>query len=368
MAITSITRDFAENPSIVRIVTTDDIATASTTGYILAQDANIQALNNGEFTWQLTDMTLVSASDGFFFANISTDFQSLIPLVFTTTVVGTPVVVGDIASFASTGGNIEDSGFSVLNGLLAQPAATGLTAHSGGGQTSALLLTKVVNNVTTVAAAGDSVALPTAAAGLEITVTNSGANSMQVYGSGTDTINGITYTVGVPQLPGVTVVYTAATTGNWLANVVSNPNPNPLLFASVPITAAQFNGMYASPFELVATPGDNMMLAVDTIELIMTYGSADFAAGGVVAAQYGSSVHGAGTAATNTEAAADFFAAASTVFQFKGVSGNTVGAIPVANAANAALYLSNATAPFTTGDSTFIAKVYYRVVSLTGAL
>jgi hypothetical protein len=248
-------------------------------------------------------------------------------------------------------------------------AVSGLTAHAGGTQAAALALTSAINNVTTVATAGDSVSLPASAAGMAITVTNSGAASMQVYGAGTDTINGVTTTTGVAQLPATTVVYTSAVAGNWLANGVgSGVNPNPILFASVPITAAQWNGMYAAPVLLVAAPGANKMIVVEQMTLIDTYVSAAYAAGGVVFAQYGATASGGGPKATNTEAAADFFVTASTAFNFLGVSGNTVGALPLSTCANVGLYLSNATQAFTTGDGTWVAKVYYRVVSTTGAL
>ena len=79
-------------------------------------------------------------------------------------------------------------------------------------------------------------------------------------------------------------------------------------------------------------------------------------------------MHGAGVLATNGEAAADFFAAASTTFQFAGVTGNTVGALPFSTTVNKGLYLSNATQAFTTGDSTWVAKIYYRLVQTVGAL
>lgn len=134
---------------------------------------------------------------------------------------------------------------------------------------------------------------------------------------------------------------------------------NVLLVASVAITAAEFNGMYAAPKALIAAPGANKLIIVDRMELIMTYGAAQFAAGGVVAAQYDSTVNGAGAKATNTEAASDFTgAAADTTFQFNG----GVNVLPFATTVNKGLYLSNQTAAFTTGDSDFVAKVHYRIV------
>ena len=88
----------------------------------------------------------------------------------------------------------------------------------------------------------------------------------------------------------------------------------------------------------------------------------------MVFAQYDSTADGGGALATNSEAAADFFAAASTVFQFIGTSGNTVGALPFSTCVNKGLYLSNATQAFTTGDSTWVVKVYYRIINVVGAL
>lgn len=154
------------------------------------------------------------------------------------------------------------------------------------------------------------------------------------------------------------------TLGNGLeftGTTLDIPNTH-LIYTTVSITAAQFNGMYATPKLLVAAPGANKLIVVDKIDLVMTYGAAAFASGGVVAAQYDSTVHGAGVLATNSEAAADFFAAASTTFQFTGTSGNTVGALPFSTTVNKGLYLSNATGAFTTGDSTFVAHVWYKVI------
>jgi hypothetical protein len=121
--------------------------------------------------------------------------------------------------------------------------------------------------------------------------------------------------------------------------------------------------MYAAPKLLIAAPGANKLIVVDRMELVMTFVSADYAAGGVVAAQYDNTVHGGGALATNSEAAADFFAAASTSFLFNGVSGNTVGAVPFSTSVNKGLYLSNASGAFTTGDSTWVAKIHYRIIA-----
>ncbi len=137
-----------------------------------------------------------------------------------------------------------------------------------------------------------------------------------------------------------------------------------LQVASVALSAAEFNGMYAAPKLLIAAPGTNNLIVVDRAYLVMTFVSANYAAGGIVGFQYDSTAHGIGVLASNTEAAADFFAAASTTFAFTGNSGNTVGLMPFTTSVNKGLYLSNQTQAFTTGDSTWVAKIFYRIVAV----
>lgn len=83
MAITSIGRYFVGDPNIVAIVTTDNLATITTTGYVTAQLANIEALQNGEFEWTATDLVLMyysSAQIGFFtYDAINATFDELSP-------------------------------------------------------------------------------------------------------------------------------------------------------------------------------------------------------------------------------------------------------------------------------------------------
>jgi hypothetical protein len=68
MAITQITRMWANQPSIVSIVTTDTLFTITQNGYLTSQAANIAALNNGAFQWQLGDYALIyyAGGEGFF--------------------------------------------------------------------------------------------------------------------------------------------------------------------------------------------------------------------------------------------------------------------------------------------------------------
>lgn len=129
--------------------------------------------------------------------------------------------------------------------------------------------------------------------------------------------------------------------------------------ATIALTTAQFKGMYATPVLLLPAAGANRLILVNKLSLAMTYGSAQYAAGGAVAAQYKNTANGAGVLATATIAAATINAlAASTVL-------NAIGpaSIVYADAVNQPLYLSNQTAAFTTGDSNFVVTVNYNIIA-----
>lgn len=74
------------------------------------------------------------------------------------------------------------------------PSSAGITAGSGGTTTNAVALTAAFNEVATVAATSDSVALPAATVGQEVSVFNSGANTCAVFPKvgTTDIINALT--------------------------------------------------------------------------------------------------------------------------------------------------------------------------------
>jgi hypothetical protein len=94
------------------------------------------------------------------------------------------------------------------------PVASGLVATPGGVQATALLLPGVVNYVGTVATAADAVRLaPAPSLNDSILVVNQGAASMQVFGSGTDTINGVATATGVAQAAGVAALYICTAVG-----------------------------------------------------------------------------------------------------------------------------------------------------------
>lgn len=131
--------------------------------------------------------------------------------------------------------------------------------------------------------------------------------------------------------------------------------------ARVALTAAQFNGMYATPVQLVAAPGAGKLVVVDKVLLNQTFVSAAYAAGGVVAPQYDSTVHGGGTLASSASIAAA---------TIQGIVSNSIvgltGLIAVTASAaliNKGIFLSNATGAFTTGDGTWTVDIWYRTIA-----
>ena len=107
----------------------------------------------------------------------------------------------------------------LTDGYIQNSVSTGLTAHAGGGQTSALALVQALNVVTVVATAGDSVRLPASATGRYVVIVNAAALPLQVFGASTDTINGVATATGVPLPAGNTGIYYCNAAGTWFTSL-----------------------------------------------------------------------------------------------------------------------------------------------------
>ena len=163
---------------------------------------------------------------------------------------------------------------------------------------------------------------------------------------------------------GVTTVQTGAITGAKIANNAVDYAQLALdvaATATVTLTAAQVNGMYAAPVSIVAAAGAGKLILIDSILWDIAFVSAQYAAGGAIQAQYGNTVHGAGSPASASIAAATLNGVAASGYIANGSGSATLNA--PATVLNTAVYLSNATAAFTTGDSTVTLYIRYRVVT-----
>ena len=144
------------------------------------------------------------------------------------------------------------------------------------------------------------------------------------------------------------------------SNAVTSSRMSPLLmkYASVSMSSAEFKGAYAAPKLLVAAGGADTLLVLESVQVLMTYGTTQYANGGVAHIQYDSTANGAGIIASSTQAAANFFDAASTALGFN----QGVVKQPFTTAVNKGLYFSNVTGAFDTGDSNFIVHIWYRII------
>jgi hypothetical protein len=289
-----------------------------------------------------------------------------------------------LAVFSDTAGNLKAQttastlgfGLTISTGNLAVSAGTitssGNIATTAGTITASGAITSTAGNITSGSSgdAGTFISFPATAANgtLILAATNAGGAFNTTISNAASV--GQSQVISIPDVGAATgkfIVNTATlVSGNYpvfsgTGGVIIDSGVPAQKFAQVSLTAAQFNGMYAAPVLLVAAPGANTMIIVDSIQLQMTFVSAAYAAGGVVAAQYDLTANGAGVHASSDEAAADFFAAASTVFK---LNGGLVLA-PFTTCANKGLYISNLTQAFTTGDSTWRIKVYYHLISTT---
>jgi hypothetical protein len=150
-------------------------------------------------------------------------------MALTTPAIGT-VASGDVSACTSTSqtfvtpvlGTVTSGDISACTGnpvltLMTRSVAAAVTALAGGAQGGAGALTKDVNNVTTCATAADSVTLPTAVAGMEITVVNNGAEACNVFpasgadlGAGADTAASLA-------INGANITYVAISSTLWFA-------------------------------------------------------------------------------------------------------------------------------------------------------
>ena len=87
-------------------------------------------------------------------------------------------------------------------------------AAAGTNQATATPIKTMQNRFTTVTS-GTGALLPVAVAGMNLVVINAGANPMQMYGTGSDTINGIAGATGVALAVGKTAEYFTTVAGAW---------------------------------------------------------------------------------------------------------------------------------------------------------
>lgn len=95
--------------------------------------------------------------------------------------------------------------------------ATGIVAKAGGTKAAAVPLVNSLNLVATCATLNDSVLMPKAIAGSVVFITNNGAQTLAIYGQGTDTIDGAATATADTLAAGKTACWVCYATGAWFS-------------------------------------------------------------------------------------------------------------------------------------------------------
>lgn len=149
---------------------------------------------------------------------------------------------------------------------------------------------------------------------------------------------------------------------SWGALIDADLPSTTIQHARVQMTAAQVNGMYATPLQIIAAPGANKMIQVHSFNLGLIYGSAAFASGGIPVLQYDTTVNGAGTSVGGGALlAANITAGASA--NTRRVAGER-DTTALTGVVNKSVCLSNQTGAFTTGTGCALdVDVFYSVIA-----
>lgn len=135
--------------------------------------------------------------------------QTTLQAQLSTPTFGATTLGATTASSVTTTGNMTTGGYNIRS------VATDLTA-AGNNRATALQLAKDINNVTT-AAASTGVALPVGVVGMTITVFNAGANAIQVYAAGSETIDGTAGSTGVALTNSKRCEYYMVKANTWIS-------------------------------------------------------------------------------------------------------------------------------------------------------
>ncbi len=182
MAITAIGRYFVGDPNIVSIVTTDDLATITTTGYLTTQEDEIELLQNGEFQWTITDLALIYyATDqiGFFrYDAVNNTFDALNPSGgLADTLQNGNIFVGNAGNIAT---GVTPSGDITLSNTGVFGIAAGVIVNADVNASAAIALTKLAALPSAEILVGSAGNAATAVAMTgDIAITNTGVTSIQ---------------------------------------------------------------------------------------------------------------------------------------------------------------------------------------------
>jgi hypothetical protein len=199
------------------------------------------------------------------------------------------------------------------------------------------------------------------------------ASGMFIVTSITTNVTVATYaaigTVGTAQIQDLAVTTAKiadanVTTAKLADDAVTSDKVSDLVMkhARVSMTAAEWNGMFAAPFELIPAQGADSLIVLRDFRINIDYGGTAFEDGGAIALQYDDTAESGGVLATATYASATFNGhTADTSFAMAPV----LTALAHAGVLNEGIYISNATEAFDAGTESVIEiDVWYNVVEM----
>ncbi len=352
MSIVQITTDTTGqlnvNPRRVKIITTDNLATITTAGYLSPKKLQGFAIYPSDvfdiiYSWNVNTHT---GTYEVFTCTISAGVITLVQWTNAGDVL-LPVVSGDFAVFNGTTGQIKDSGSAP------SAAAQPFVVMSPGSLTT--------NHIAQLADANgtlkDGGVLGTAAA----KAASNGAQSTLASTAGSG------FTIGHLLTAGDTVG--SITDSGIVATAVSGAvtQLGQLYQASVTFNTAQMVTAYDTPLQIVANPlASQMILLLQATVYTASTGHTPYATGTAPIIQYSSGgtngAHGAGTIATAAGlVAGDITAAASQVRNLFGIATAALTGL-----SGLGIYFSNATGDYTAGTGTSVTfTVVYQLLTAT---
>ena len=184
-------------------VATADLATFATTANSVA-GANVSGT--------VSSATVAASANAVAGANVSGTVSSATTAGTVTTNAQPNITsVGTLTSLTSSG-NIQGANL-ISTGYNFKSVGTGITA-AGSSQGAGTALTAEMNIVSTVSSGANGVVLPTAIAGMTVTITNTTANSLLVYPASGGTINSLGTNTAFAQGT-TTIQFIAPTTTQW---------------------------------------------------------------------------------------------------------------------------------------------------------
>lgn len=122
-----------------------------------------------------------------------------------------------MANFTGVGSDSPSAAALNMTGPITYNSQTGIVAKAGGGQSGATQIAADISVVGTVATAGDSVLLPSALPGRDITIVNTSANSLNVFPATGNQINALGANAAFAMAAGKTATFVSALAGQWYA-------------------------------------------------------------------------------------------------------------------------------------------------------